>query len=161
MSNEIKTFEEAKQKVAENLNYKSIKDVILSSWIVEDLEGHIDSVYNEAANLWQQSNLDRIAFLERLSENFGEKEKEFKREIFRLQNVAVGFVNEIESQRLRIKELEEGESIQDVWDLFYVENDSNISKWSNKKRLAIELKDWLTKNNYRFIKAKELLNKTT
>lgn len=43
-------------------------------------------------------------------------------------------------------------SPNDVLELFYVENDSMIHEWSNKKRLILEYTKWLTKNNYHLIK---------
>lgn len=137
MSNEIKTFEEAKQKVAENLNYKSIKDVILSSWIVEDLEGHIDSVYNEAANLWQQSNIAEIEEWKAQARHSSKLHAKCQAELLKTKA-------KDKSNLDRIKELEEG--LRKIY--------NRIEAMSAKRALSNVEKDTLAN-------LKELLNKTT
>jgi hypothetical protein len=83
------TFEEAKIKIAVSEGYENLEEVNIDRfpdyrlWCV-----------SEAATLWNQSLIDRIAFLERLSENFGKKERELK--------------VKITEQSDRIKELEDG-----------------------------------------------------
>jgi len=66
------TFEDALQKVAENHNCENFNTLCAFN---ERLEVKYT---REAATLWNQSLIDRIAFLERLSENFGTKERELK-----------------------------------------------------------------------------------
>ena len=41
-------------------------------------------------------------------------------------------------------------NIIDVYHQFYIDNDEMIKEWSDNKRVVIEFKDWLIKNNYSF-----------
>ena len=75
------TYTEAIQEVLKKRGVKETYDAAL-----QDLNGDTD-FQREAAELWQAENL---------------------KEIERLQNVGIGFVNRIEKQRQRVEELEAG-----------------------------------------------------
>lgn len=111
------TLQEARQAIAEKYNYDNWDD--FSQYSIYDY----DDIAEMAATLWQQSNLERIAFLERLSENFGKKEKELKQDIFTLNDRNEHYLE-------RIKELE-GCLKQLITNLESKGSDGNYDLWNS------------------------------
>lgn len=98
---ETMNFEEAKQKVAESKGYASFGVNRIHYAGVIANSGNLNALYTEAAELWQQSNLERI-------KKYGEKLSEQVKRIHGQERRIQGQANKIIKQDLRIKDLEKG-----------------------------------------------------
>jgi len=56
------------------------------------------------------------------------------------------------SNEVIIVEVDVENSPEYIMELFYIENDSNIQKWSDSKQLILKYTEWLSINNYKIIK---------
>ena len=97
------TFEQAKQQIAENYGLDNWETVCDNSFA-----GSIEFKLTEAAELWNSENLARNKELETGLKLALKDRDENLKEIERLKNVGIGFVNRIEKQRQRVEELEAG-----------------------------------------------------